>query len=322
MQNDHDKISNSEWVDITNVCDAVGTIRTLFFDKILNMTDALEHEAGQVVGFVDFVRATAIYCLFGENEVLRFCFCVVDEDKNGFIRNKDLEALVNIMHGSENKTAATLLENAIAKHEKRRMKTNVPAGVPKIDGKIDFEEFQEMVRNDPHLMFPAFQLQQLLRCKLLGDKFWKRKQKELPSDRGLTDRNVPKDQVTITLSVRPKAGVQKPELSQPPPTTTGKWSTAEKHQQNKELVEAINAQRKLINCSPAWETPPSGCYTSDESAIVADRRAERRRQREDDAETRKSAFIAEKRKERQQKSKQAQQGGGASTSRKLGPRYS
>ena len=128
--------------------------RCIFGDSIFELIDI---DNNGTLDFSEFVQATATYCMFGPEDVRKFCFYIFDKDKNGYIESDELTALIDMLH--DNKLSGNC-KIAMDKFDTNR------------DGKIDFGEFTYMDKAFPMLLFPAFRMQKNLMEHTVGKKFW------------------------------------------------------------------------------------------------------------------------------------------------------
>ena len=87
--------------------DGSGTIDTKEFYELTHERESvfansifeiIETNKPQELDFSEFVQALCTYCMFGKEEVLKFCFYIFDKDKNGYIEEDEMLALVRILH--------------------------------------------------------------------------------------------------------------------------------------------------------------------------------------------------------------------------------
>lgn len=92
--------------------------------------------------------AITTFCLFEEEDILRFCFFILDREKNGYIEKDEMRMLVNMLYNIDPVKGPT--GNTKVAFEKLSVQQ---------DGKIEFWEFELFNQAFPSLFFPAFRLQ-------------------------------------------------------------------------------------------------------------------------------------------------------------------
>jgi len=162
----HDK-DNSNAIDLDEFYAILDERRSVFADGLFDLIDA--DDTG-TLDFSEFVVTIMTYGLFEELEVLKYCFFVFDKDKNGYIEEDEMHALVDVLHDHEVKGNLKTAEDLTLKHANS-------------DGKIDFMEFQTINKQFPTLLYPAYRLQRNLWKNVLGEKWWVKKQTELNDER-------------------------------------------------------------------------------------------------------------------------------------------
>lgn len=118
--------------------------------------------------FSEYVAALSTFCVLGRDEVLKFCFFVFDDDKNGTIEGNELDALLELLHSDG---------------QSSNIKTALESFGFNSDGKIDFSEFQALNQQFPSLLYPAFRMQENMRRYTLGNKWWEKKISEMGQER-------------------------------------------------------------------------------------------------------------------------------------------
>lgn len=156
---------NGGTIDIEEFYKLIEEERTVFGDSIFELCDI---ESCGALDFSDFATVLSTYCMFGRMDILKFCFFVFDKDKNGFIEQDELFALVEMLHGNN--------PNANCKLALDKFDTNS-------DGKIDFNEFTALNAKYPMLLFPAFRIQDSMMANTLGETWWKKKKVMLEGER-------------------------------------------------------------------------------------------------------------------------------------------
>lgn len=102
----------------------------------------------QELTFSEWLDAITTFCLFEEEDVLRFCFFILDREKNGYIEKDEMRMLVNMLYNIDPVKGPT--GNTKVAFEKLSVQQ---------DGKIEFWEFELFNKAFPSLFFPAFRLQ-------------------------------------------------------------------------------------------------------------------------------------------------------------------
>ncbi len=156
---------NGGTIDIEEFYKLIEEDRTVFGDSLFELVDI---DASGSLDFSEFVQTVGTYCLFGQLDILKFCFFVFDKDKNGYIDSDELHALVEMLHGNN---PTSNCKNALSQFD-----TNS-------DGKIDFEEFQALNVKFPMLLFPSFRMQENMMINTMGVKWWKARKGLLQDER-------------------------------------------------------------------------------------------------------------------------------------------
>lgn len=140
-----------------------------FFEEFLGLprsavTDAIwlalvENTTGSMLSFEDFVLITCVYCMFTEEDILRFSFSTFDANGNGDLDEEEFRQMLRIVN-----------------HERPLFPGNFKQALETFDvnqdGVIGFDEFVEMHKRFPLLMWPLFQLQDRMQERSLGRPAW------------------------------------------------------------------------------------------------------------------------------------------------------
>eukprot|EP00804_Cyclotella_cryptica_P008530 CCRYP_007531-RA/>CCRYP_007531-RA protein AED:0.05 eAED:0.04 QI:0/0/0/1/0.33/0.25/4/0/510 len=106
------------------------------------------------------LKATAVFCMLCSTELLKFIFSSYDEEGYGYIDNGEFRQLLASFHPRHSD-----------EHVTRALKEfDLPT-----DGIMPFDTFVTLVKKLPHLMYPAFRVQEKMRKKFMGVPFWRRK---------------------------------------------------------------------------------------------------------------------------------------------------
>jgi len=124
----------------------------------------MDQDSNGKVDFQEFVMATWNYCTYSMAALTKFAFGLCDLDDSGTLEFDEVRELVEKVYGKrafeENVRVQKLLETL-----------DVDG-----DGTVSLEEFSKFNRQFPLLLYPAFQLQNTLRIKLFGEKYWKKEE--------------------------------------------------------------------------------------------------------------------------------------------------
>ena len=160
----HDK-DRSGTIDIDEFYHMINEPRTVFGDSLFELVDI---DNNGTLDFSEFVQTLSTYCMFGREDVLKYCFFVFDKDKNGYIEQDELHALIEMLWANK--------PNSNCKIAMEKFDTNK-------DGKIDFAEFNSMNTQYPQLLFPAYRMQENMMENTLGMVWWKKKKESLMNER-------------------------------------------------------------------------------------------------------------------------------------------
>jgi Ca2+-binding EF-hand superfamily protein len=83
-------IDGSGSIDSTELFEALGEPRSPFTDAVFAIIDI---DGSGLIEFEEFVRIMATYCMYTQDEILRFCFEMFDKDGSGAIDERELVEL-------------------------------------------------------------------------------------------------------------------------------------------------------------------------------------------------------------------------------------
>jgi Ca2+-binding EF-hand superfamily protein len=150
--------------------DGSGSIDSEEFFEILEenrspFTDALfaliDLDGSGTIEFEEYCMVCITYCMYTRKDILKFVFDCFDKDGSGTIDEKEFITLCNTVNNAAPLFPGNFAE-AIAQFD-----TND-------DGLIDFNEFMELDKRYPLVLFPAFRLQDRMMKKTLGEREWVR----------------------------------------------------------------------------------------------------------------------------------------------------
>jgi len=148
--------------------DGSGSIDSEEFFEILEenrspFTDALfaliDLDGSGTIEFEEYCMVCLTYCMYTRKDILKFVFDCFDKDGSGTIDEKEFIHLCNTVNNAAPLFPGNFAE-AISQFD-----TND-------DGLIDFNEFMELDKRYPLVLFPAFRLQDRMMKKTLGEREW------------------------------------------------------------------------------------------------------------------------------------------------------
>lgn len=156
--------------------------RTDFIDRVFTILDS--SRTGEI-NFKEFVTCVYNYCSFDYRALTKFAFNLLDLEERRFLEKNDIRRLIYMLYG-----------NASEEAKDERLDQIMNLIDSNKDDNISFEEFQEFSKRFPAMMLPgcgslffslfiyflysslspftclAFQMQQILRERILGIAFW------------------------------------------------------------------------------------------------------------------------------------------------------
>ena len=155
-------------VHIDDLMEYLCETKTIFSEAIFELCEITLQ--GGTMTFGQFLYLCCTFCLMEVLQIEQFIFFIFDKDKNGYIKHEDLEVYVKAINQleldqefrSNQNTAWQVLQTELNK-----------------DGKIDFKEFQLFNAEWPALFYPAYRLNSAMIEKIMGEKYWMKKKREL-----------------------------------------------------------------------------------------------------------------------------------------------
>ena len=151
-------LDGSGEIDYEEFCDFIEEPRTAYSDSLFKMIDA--DESGQL-SFDEFIGIATLYCSYSKDDVLTYAFNTFDLDGSGTIDEEEFMNLARMINNG-NPMFPGNFGRALAMFDKND------------DGLLDRDEFRDIDRRFPMMLFPAFRLQDRLQANTLGEKTWVR----------------------------------------------------------------------------------------------------------------------------------------------------
>jgi Ca2+-binding EF-hand superfamily protein len=129
---------------------------TLVTDAFFKLMDS---DGSGRIEFDEFVKVCSTYCIYSRRDILKFCFDCFDTDSSGFIDEDEYKKMCKTVHNGSPTFPGNFV-NALEMFDQNG------------DGVIDLNEFIELDKRFPMLMFPAFRLQEKMQRITLGEKQW------------------------------------------------------------------------------------------------------------------------------------------------------
>ena len=114
--------------------------------------------------YAEFFVALFNFLTLNNERLVRFTFDLIDEDKSGYLSKAEVFEMVRLMASSEDEVQAKV----------QKLMNVLDANG---DGDVEYEEFYRVHCKLSSLMFPAFRLRRTLRLKCMGNRFWRRCEK-------------------------------------------------------------------------------------------------------------------------------------------------
>eukprot|EP00639_Heterosigma_akashiwo_P029979 CAMPEP_0194665440 /NCGR_PEP_ID=MMETSP0295-20121207/2101_1 /TAXON_ID=39354 /ORGANISM="Heterosigma akashiwo, Strain CCMP2393" /LENGTH=262 /DNA_ID=CAMNT_0039547459 /DNA_START=151 /DNA_END=935 /DNA_ORIENTATION=+ len=128
-----------------------------FMDAVFGLFD--DDNSGEV-DFTEFVTSLWNFCSYSLNNLAVFAFSLFDVDGSNRLDMSEVRDLVSAVYGDRVKDNARV----------ERVLNSLDADG---DGEITIQEFILYNKQYPLLLWPAYSIQNHLRLKVLGEKFWK-----------------------------------------------------------------------------------------------------------------------------------------------------
>ena len=143
-------------IDILELFMGLDIERNKFTKKVFSIFDT---DGSGTIDFKEFVYSLWNYCTLAKSTLVLFAFDLYDKDDSGEIGASECVHLLHDVYGSKwnSNSMALSIQRDLEKYED-----------------IDLSEFSAFTRTHAALLFPAFQMQEVFRRKILGVRFWER----------------------------------------------------------------------------------------------------------------------------------------------------
>ena len=126
----------------------------------------IDKENQDKITFIEWLPPTAVFCLYTSEKIIEFVFNMIDTDQDNHISKKDMIKFLTMER----------FNKKIFPYN--HVKAIEILDLPRSD-KISLEQFKKVHQNALFLCFPAFKLQERLRCQVIGEWFWEQLYKKI-----------------------------------------------------------------------------------------------------------------------------------------------
>eukprot|EP00948_MAST-09A_sp_MAST-9A-sp1_P000891 g891.t1 len=185
-------LDGSGEIDYDEFFEFIDDVRSPYSDALFKLIDL---DGSGTIDFNEFVQVLATYCMYGRDEILKFCFETFDKDGSGTIDEEEFIELMKTINNM-NPSFPGNFRRALEEFDRND------------DGLIDFDEFREINRRYPLVLFPAFRLQDRMQKSTLGEWAWNRIQKNMQRDKEIEeykakhDGELPPDKFSVRMVKR------------------------------------------------------------------------------------------------------------------------
>ena len=142
-----------------SLCSFLRQIFALALGSVDTQSDSNSNKS-PMFNFGSTLKSVAVFCMLSSSDLIKFIFSCYDTKGHGFIDRAAFYDLLELFHPRHRDERVLSALNEI----------ELPA-----DGTLHFVVFEDVSKRFPHLLYPAFQVQEKLRQKILGVRWWARK---------------------------------------------------------------------------------------------------------------------------------------------------
>jgi len=149
-------------IDYDEFMELIRFERSPFTDALLSLVDP---DGTGVMNLQQFFQMIATYCMYSQEDILRFAFTTFDKDSSGTIDEEEFMDLCKTINNA-NPTFPANFKRALEEFDRND------------DGLIDYDEFKLINRRYPMVLYPAFQIQANMQRNVMGMSFWSNKMRQ------------------------------------------------------------------------------------------------------------------------------------------------
>jgi Ca2+-binding EF-hand superfamily protein len=135
-------------------------LRQIFALALGNIDTQSDSNKSPMFNLGSTLKAVAVFCMLSSADLIKFIFSCYDIKGYGFIDRAAFYDLLELFH---------------PRHRDDRVHSALKEIEIPTDGTLLFAAFEDISKRFPHLLYPAFRVQETLRQKFLGVRWWKRK---------------------------------------------------------------------------------------------------------------------------------------------------
>ena len=123
----------------------------------------MDDSGDQQIDFKEFVCMMFLFCSVSKQHFNEFAFSLYDRDGSHSLESDEIDEMISACYGA---------------HWKSRPKVVKMVSTLSENGEINLNDWENILKKHPFLLFPAFSVQKTLRERTFGTSFWKKKAKD------------------------------------------------------------------------------------------------------------------------------------------------
>ena len=134
------------------------------------------HQPGDelTIDYVQFVVCMWNLCTYDKEGLYRFAFHLYDTDRSGFLKQAEVQKIVEEVYDIHNKSGAAAGDIVQDGDERLQESLNQIAYHSDEDGLMDIKAWKGYILLHDMILWPVFRMQRNAQEEILGRKFWKR----------------------------------------------------------------------------------------------------------------------------------------------------